>query len=368
MPVKFGLLCALGLVAGGASLSSGAVPGDAAPRVAGVRGHALASDPPSPAQVLGYELGERFTDHAGIVRYLEALAAASPRVRVWNYGETVEGRPLMQVVVAREDYLARLDEILARNRELADPATPEARARAVAASTPAVVYFSYGVHGNESSSSEAALWTAWDLARGAPAVGGVLDSVVVILDPALNPDGRDRYVQWYRQALGRRANRNPQAWEHWEPWPGGRYNHYLFDLNRDWAWLTQRETRARHATWSRWTPQVHVDFHEMDYRSSYFFFPAAPPINPLYPDHILRWGQYFGQANAAAFDEEGWAYYTGEGFDLFYPGYGDTWPSLVGAIGMTYEQAGHARAGLAVERPDGLVLTLRDRAQHHRTS
>lgn len=324
---------------------------------------------PSPEQVLGYALGERFTDHAGVVRYMEALAAAAPdRVRVETYGETNEQRRLIQVVIARPDHLAGLDGILERNRMLADPATAASAARATAAGNPAVVYFSYGVHGNESSSSEAAMWTAWDLVRGAPEVAGVLDSLVVVIDPVTNPDGRDRYVNWYRQARGARPNPSPEAREHWEPWPGGRFNHYLFDLNRDWAWATQAETRARLATWDRWTPQVHVDFHEMNYASSYFFFPATPPINPLYPAHILDWGTYFGAANARAFDEHGWEYYTGEGFDLFYPGYGDSWPSLLGAIGMTYEQAGHSRAGQTVRQPDGRILTLHDRATHHRTS
>src|SRR6185503_4277828 len=122
--------------------------------------------------------------------------------------------------------------------------------------------------------------------------------------------------------------------------------------------------RARLATWTHWTPQVHVDFHEMSANSSYFFFPAADPINPLYPQHILKWGKYFGDANAAAFDARGWAYFTGEGYDLFYPGYGDSWPSLVGAIGMTYEQAGGGSAGLAFKRTDGQTLTLHDRAEH----
>jgi hypothetical protein len=324
---------------------------------------------PSPEEVLGYGIGERFTDHGGVVRYMEALAAAAPdMVRVKRYGESVEGRALVQVVIARRDNLARLDEILSRNRLLADPATPAARAREIAASNPAVLFFSYGVHGNESSSSEAALWTAWDLVRGAAEVAGVLDSAVVVIDPVANPDGRDRYVNWYRQAMGARPNPNPDAREHWEPWPGGRFNHYLFDLNRDWAWATQPETRARLATWDYWTPQVHVDFHEMSYASNYFFFPAAAPINPMYPRHILDWGAYFGDANARAFDQRGWTYYTGEGFDLFYPGYGDSWPSLLGAIGMTYEQAGSGRAGLAVRQPDGNILTLAQRATQHRTS
>jgi hypothetical protein len=324
---------------------------------------------PSPEQVLGYGIGERFTDHAGVVRYMEALAAAVPdMVRLERYGESVEGRALVQVVIARRDNLARLDEILSRNRLLADPATPGARAREIAASNPAVLFFSYGVHGNESSSSEASMWTAWDLVRGAPEVAGVLDSAVVVIDPVANPDGRDRYVNWFRQAVGARPNPNPDAREHWEPWPGGRFNHYLFDLNRDWAWATQQETKARLATWNHWTPQVHVDFHEMSFASNYFFFPAAAPINPMYPSHILDWGAYFGDANARAFDARGWTYYTGEGFDLFYPGYGDSWPSLLGAIGMTYEQAGSGRAGLAVRQPDGNILTLAQRATQHRTS
>lgn len=323
----------------------------------------------APAEVLGYELGERFTDHDAVVRYLQAVAAAAPeRTRLEQYGESVEGRPLLQLVIARADHMARLDAILAANAELTRLQTSEARASEIAATNPAVAYFSYGVHGNESSSTEAALYTIWDLLRNAPEVAGVLDSLIVVIDPAVNPDGRMRYVQWYREARGAEPNASPEAREHYEPWPGGRYNHYLFDLNRDWAWLTQQETRARIATWPRWNPQVHVDFHEMSSESSYFFFPAADPINPLYPSHILEWGERFGAANAAAFDRQGWPYFTAESYDFFYPGYGDTWPSLLGAIGMTYEQAGGGRAGLAYQREDGGVLTLHDRAQHHRTT
>ncbi len=336
--------------------------------LSGAAGLVAQGPSPSPSDVLGYALGERFTDHTHVVRYFEALAEASPLVSLERYGETAEGRPLIQALIASPDHRARLDEILARNAELTLPETSAARAAEIAADNPAVVYLSYGVHGNESSSSEAAMWTAWDLARGADGLGDALASVIVVIDPALNPDGRDRYVDWYRQARGAVPNPRPEAREHWEPWPGGRYNHYLFDLNRDWAFATQPETRARLATWGRWNPEVHVDFHEMGFTSSYFFFPATEPINPAYPEHTREWARRFGDANAAAFDARGWPYYTAEAFDLFYPGYGDSWPSLLGAIGMTYEQAGHARAGLAVERPDGVLLTLRDRAQHHRVA
>jgi len=323
--------------------------------------------PPSPAEVLGYTLGERFTPYAGVQRYSRALAEASDRVDYRAYGTTPEGRELFQLVIATPENLQRLSSILAANAELARGASPE-RAREIASTNPAVVYFSYGVHGNESSSSEAALYTAWDLARGAPEVAGVLDQLVVVMDPVTNPDGRDRYVGWFTSVVGAQPNVNPQAREHSEPWPGGRFNHYLFDLNRDWSWATQSETRARLATWWQWNPQVHVDFHEMFYNSSYFFFPAAAPINPIYPEHILAWGRRFGQSNAAAFDQFGWSYYSGEAFDLFYPGYGDSWPSLTGAVGMTYEQAGHGAAGIAIQQESGDTLTLHDRAQHHRTS
>jgi hypothetical protein len=324
--------------------------------------------PPSPQQVLGYALGERFTPHAGVQQYARALDAASDRVEYRAYGTTSEGRELFQLVVATPENLRRLDAILAANAELTRPETPAERARQIAASNPAVIYFSYGVHGNESSSSEAAMWTAYDLATGAAAVRGALDSLVVIIDPVANPDGRDRYVQWYRSVRGAQPNPNPASREHREPWPGGRFNHYLFDLNRDWSWSTQVETRSRLATWFRYNPQVHVDFHEMGYNSSYFFFPAAAPINPIYPEHILRWGQRFGQGNARAFDARGWSYYTAEAFDLFYPGYGDSWPSLTGAVGMTYEQAGHGAAGQSVVQESGDTLTLHDRAEHHRAS
>ena len=320
---------------------------------------------PSPADVLGYELGEQFTTVAGISHYLSALAEASDLVSVHPYGSTVEGRPLIQVLVASRAHRDRLEEILAQNRELTFPETSEARASEIIRTNPAVVYLSYGVHGNESSSSEAALWTAYDLARGAEDVAGVLDSVVVIIDPMVNPDGRDRYVSFYRQARGLEPNPVGITREHREPWPGGRPNHYLFDLNRDWAWMSQPETRARLATWDDWNPQVHVDLHEMGSNSSYFFFPAAKPINPIFPEHILEWGRRIGDGNARAFDQEGWLYYTAQGFDLFYPGYGDSWPSLLGGIGMTYEQAGGGGAGLAVERDDGTILTLKDRASHH---
>jgi hypothetical protein len=272
-----------------------------------------AQGPPSPESFLGYPLGEHFTPYDGVRDCARLLASASPLVEYRPYGLTPERRELFQLVIARPDHLQRLDRILAANAELANPETSEARAREIIAENPVVIYFSYGVHGNEASSSEAAKWTAWDLARGAPEVAGVLDSAVVVIDPVANPDGRDRYVQWYRSVAGDLPNPDPRVREHREPWPGGRYNHFLFDLNRDWAWATQPETRARLASWSQWNPEVHVDFHEMGPNSTYFFFPASAPINPIYPPYVLAWARRFGEGNAHAFDTRGWAYFTAAG-------------------------------------------------------
>lgn len=329
---------------------------------------ASAQDIPSPGEYFGLAPGETFTDVNSVQEYAEALATASDQAEFRYYGETPEGRPLMLLILGRTDVLAELDGSLESLARLTDPELSAEEASDIARNERAVVWFTYGMHGDESSSTEAALWTAWDLASVATGEPGVLDSLIVVIDPVANPDGRDRYVQWYRSVSGQAPNPDPSSIEHRQPWPGGRFNHYLFDLNRDWTWASQAETRARLEEFARWQPVVHVDFHEMGAESTYFFFPAALPVNPIYPEYTLRWAEYFGVENAREFDRRGWLYFTAEQFDLFYPGYGDTWPSLVGAIGMTYEQAGGGGAGLVVRRSDGSLLTLADRLEHHRVA
>ncbi len=305
---------------------------------------------PTPEDFLGYALGDRFTPHHRVVAYVEAVGAVSPLVTVERYGETPEGRPLLVAVVAESPAVAQA-----------------ARESAVAASRgegvlrKAVVWLSYNVHGNEAVSTEAAMQTLYDLTRSPD----LLADVVVVLDPCLNPDGRDRYVSGYRQRRGARPDPDPDAREHDEPWPGGRFNHYLFDLNRDWAWGTQPETRARLALYNRWLPAVHVDFHEQGVDSPYYFAPAAEPYHPRVTDFQRAFQTEIGRANAEVFDANGWLYFTREVFDLFYPGYGDTWPTFNGAVGMTYEQGGSGRAGLAIETAEGDTLRLADRITHH---
>jgi hypothetical protein len=184
----------------------------------------------------------------------------------------------------------------------------------------------------------------------------------------LNPDGYDRYTHWYRMAANRYKNTDINAREHQEPWPSGRVNHYYFDLNRDWAWATQTETRQRLEIYHRWLPHVHSDIHEQGINDPYYFAPAAEPMHEL----ITQWQRDFqaeiGENNARHFDNHGWLYFTKEIFDLFYPSYGDTYPCFNGAIGMTYEQGGGPRGGLAVEMENKDTLTLHDRIEHHLTT
>jgi len=321
---------------------------------------AAAQDLRSPADFLGYELGEQFTPHHRVLDYVQHVAEASPHAVWMPYGASVEGRTLGVVVLATPERLADIDAVRARHLRAAG-ALP-----GIAEPDAAVVWLSYGVHGNESSSTEAALATLHRLADPNDShARDWLRDVIVLLDPCLNPDGRDRYVHGYRQTRGDRPNPNPDAWEHDEPWPGGRTNHYFFDLNRDWAWGTQPETRARLALYNRWLPHVHVDFHEQGIDAPYYFAPAAEPRHERITGTQRDLEARIGRNHADLFDREGWLYFTRQRFDLLYPGYGDTWPTFNGAVGMTYEQAGSGRAGLAVETAEGDTLTLAERIEHH---
>jgi hypothetical protein len=189
-----------------------------------------------------------------------------------------------------------------------------------------------------------------------------------MIDPCLNPDGRDRYVNWFNGVVGKEPNPDPQSREHDEPWPGGRVNYYNFDLNRDWVWQTQIETQQRMVLYNQWLPQIHCDFHEQGYNQPYYFAPAAEPFHEVITPWQREAQNIIGRNHARYFDAAGWLYFTKERFDLFYPSYGDTYPLYNGAIGMTYEQGGHSRGGLAVETNDGDTLTLADRLLHHYTT
>lgn len=322
---------------------------------------------PTVEKVLGFSPGEKHATPADIVHYFEALAAAAPgRMKLFEYGKTWEGRKLFFAVIGSEANLRRLDQIKAGQKRLADPRkTSEADAKAIIASAPVVLSLIYGVHGNEISSPDAALLTAYHLlaARNDKLVASTLENVVVLIDPLQNPDGRERFIANFRQNEGLEPDASPVAAERAEPWPGGRSNHYLFDMNRDWFALTQPETRGRVKFLLEWLPQVQVDLHEMSGESTYFFAPGSAPYNPHLTPKQKEQMFLFGKNNAKWFDQLGYPYFTREVFDEFYPGYGASWPWYYGGFGMTYENS--SVRGLVYERRDGTLYGYRDSVRKH---
>jgi len=324
---------------------------------------------PAPADFLGYELGEAFTVYADVLDYLAALDEASDRITMHGYGETYEGRPLRYLVITTPANHARIDAIRQQNLRLADPgALSNAEREQIIQDQPVLTSFSYNIHGNEASSTEAAMQVAYRLAAATDdATAELLDDTVIIMYPTVNPDGRDRYVYWYKSAKRNLVATNPDDLAHDAPWPNGRTNHYLFDLNRDWVWNVHPETKGLVEAYQEWLPQVHVDYHEQSYNDNYFTVPGTTPRNLLLPDNHVAWEDTFGTANTRAFDRNQITYATRESFDFFYPSYGSSYPSTMGAIGMLTEQGGIG-AGRAVETEDGYTLLFRQRIFDHYTT
>jgi hypothetical protein len=315
----------------------------------------------SPSDFLGYDIGTQFSRHHQVVDYFKEIANALPnQVKLQKYGETNERRPLYLAYVSSAANIKNLETIRENNLKNAGLINGTPSDASVA-----IVWLSYNVHGNEASSSEASMLTLYKLLTEQK---DLLENTVVIIDPCINPDGRDRYVNWYNETKSEPYDIDRQASEHNEPWPGGRPNHYLFDLNRDWAWATQIETQQRLEVYNKWMPHIHVDFHEQGINEPYYFAPAAEPFHEIISDWQRDFQTEIGKNHAKYFDAEGWLFFTRERFDLFYPSYGDTYPTYMGAIGMTYEQGGHGMAGLGILNDEGHVLTLIERLTHHTTT
>lgn len=319
----------------------------------------------TPDEFLPHRLGENFTPHHLLVDYFQYVAAQSDRVMLTEYGRTNEQRPLLNAYVSTPENLARLEAIRENNLRRAGliPGDPDPSLNV------AIVWLSFSVHGNEAAGSEASMGVVYDLADPNNAqTSEWLKNTVVILDPSLNPDGYSRYSHWFRGVTNVITNPDPSVREHSEPWPGGRVNHYLFDLNRDWAWQTQVESQQRMQQYQQWLPHVHADLHEQFHNNPYYFAPAARPYHKYITDWQADFQEEIGKNHAKYFDRNGWLYFTKEVFDLFYPSYGDTYPTFTGAIGMTYEQGGHSRGGKAIINQNKDTLTLYDRVLHHRTT
>ena len=313
----------------------------------------------SPSEFLGYELGTHFSRHNQVLDYFKYVSSEFPnQVVLEKYGETNERRPLYVTYISSVENIKNIENIRVNNLKHAGIIDGDGDT----SNNTAIVWLSYNVHGNESSSTEAAMKTLYKLVTDN---NDWLNNTMVILDPCINPDGRDRYANWFNQNATIPLNTDPNTREHNEPWPGGRANHYLFDLNRDWAWVTQKESRDRLKVYNKWLPHIHVDFHEQGIDMPYYFAPAAEPLHEQITDWQRKFQKEIGNNHAKYFDKNGWLYFTKETFDLLYPSYGDTYPTFLGAIGMTYEQAGGGDAGLGVLNSENEILSLKDRINHH---
>lgn len=341
----------------------------AAPALAQAFLPGVAYDPAIPTieRVLGKASGERITPSADVIRYFRALEQAAPdRIKVIPYARSWQDRELVYVAVGSAANIAALDAFSRDMKRLADPRTlSRADADALIARMPASVWLAHGVHGDEISSSDAAMMTAYHLlaAKGDATVDAVLANTLTFIDPVQNPDGRDRFVNFYYDTLGLAPSASPVSADRTQPWPGGRYNHYLFDMNRDWFALTQPETRGRVALYQQYFPLIFVDLHEMGADSTYYFSPEADPYNPDITQSQRAALQIIGQNNAAWFDRLGITYFTREVYDDFYPGYGAGWPLFHGSIGTTYENAGSD--GLLARRFDGSEMSYADTVRKH---
>jgi hypothetical protein len=315
----------------------------------------------SPDEYLGYELGKKFTFHHQIVAYYQYIAQHSDKAKLVQCGKTVEDRPLMVMFVSAPENLAKLEQIRKNNLIQAGLLSGEIKGR-----TLPIVWFNYSIHGNEPAGSIASMQTLYALiTEQRPEMKNWLKEMIIIIDPCANPDGYSGYVDAYNRKTGLFPHEDLATWEHEESYLGGRFNHYCFDLNRDWAWQTQSENRHRLAMYQDWLPQVQADFHEMEYYKSYFFAPAAKPFHESVSHWQREFQKHLGHHHAQYFKQNGWDYFNEDVYDMLYPSYGDTWGTFNGALSFTFEQGGGGKAGLKLTQSTGDTLTLKDRYWHH---
>jgi hypothetical protein len=308
--------------------------------------------------------GKQISYYHQVENYFKQLTEKSNFIKQQKYGATPENRDLNVFFISSPENLVNLEEI--RNNNLAAIGLSKTRNQMIGDKL--IVWLSFNVHGNEFSGTESAMTVAYELVNPANSeTKKWLENTIVILDPCINPDGYSRYGNWLREISGKKNHPELSDREHMEEWPGGRYNHYLFDLNRDWAWQTQPESKQRMALYNQWMPQVHTDVHEQGFDSPYFFPPSAEPIHEYIEKYQRDFHSVLGENISKKFDSQNWLYNTSERFDLFYPSYGDTYPAYNGAVGMTLEQGGIG-AGREVLLGNGSTLTIKERFTHHATA
>lgn len=319
---------------------------------------------PAPETLLGFMAGQRTTTPQQITACVEAWSQASPRAKLFEYARTFENRPLHYIAISSPANIARLDEIRAGMAKLADPRNLEAAAGdKLVKDLPAVAWLAYSIHGNETSGADAALALIYHLVASQDAeVQKMLDEMVILVDPLMNPDGRNRFSNQTTEDRSAFANVDDQALLHSGFWPYGRTNHYFFDLNRDWILGVNPETRGRIAAAGAWHPLYFLDGHEMGGQDTFLFSPAREPINANFPSSTNKWKDIFARRKAKDLDRQNWLYYTGEWNDNWYPGYSDAWAQMRGSIGFLFEQARVAEDG--VRRPDRTILSYRESVHH----
>ncbi len=317
-----------------------------------------------PEEHLGFPLGARPAVHREVYDYCRHLAERSDRVRLLPYGWTHEGRRLFALLVGTAD---RVGDAEALREDLARWADPRTQAQPDPAGLPVCVWVGACVHGNEPSGTDAALELAYQLvASQAAAADRLRENLIVLIDPLQNPDGRDRVLAQWRSLAAYEPDADDQSLRQWGVWPGGRTNHYLFDLNRDWFYVTQPESQGRTAFVTRWHPHVMIDAHEMGGQDTYLFSPPREPFHAAVSEYHHRWWDVFAADQAAAFDQRRWDYYVGDWHEEWFPGFASSWSAGIGAIGILYEQA--SARGSRVARRDGTLMTYRDTVEHQYVS
>ncbi|MCX5692043.1 MAG: M14 family zinc carboxypeptidase, partial [Planctomycetota bacterium] len=316
-----------------------------------------------PDKILGFETGIRPANHAQIEACMKAWAS-TPRSRLFEYAKSHEGKTLYYLVISSARNIARLEAIKADLASLADPRkVSAAEGDQLAATLPAVAWMAYVIHGDEVSGSDASLVMAHHLiASTDPKVEALLENIVVIVDPLMNPDGRDRYLSQLAHDRTTQPNVDDQSVLHSRPWPAGRTNHYLFDMNRDWIVGTQPESRGRIAAIGSWHPQLLMESHEMGSQDTFLFSPPREPVNPNLAPTMRKWWDVFGNDLATSFDAHNWRYYHGEWNEEWYPGYSSAWAGYRGCIDILFEQASIATDG--VKKASGVIETYRESVHH----
>jgi hypothetical protein len=320
---------------------------------------------PTPENILGFPIGSKPCHYQEVVSYFKTLAESTPRAKVGEYGKTYEGRALYCLIISSEENMKRLEQIRSSIAQLADPRKlhQEAEAFSLIQNTPAIAWLAYSVHGDELSSTDAAVALAYQLVAGNDSLTRKLrNEIVTIIDPLQNPDGRERFLKQMEMWSGALPNFDDQSLQHGGFWPWGRGNHYLFDLNRDWFALTQPETQGKVRAILQWNPQLLVDAHEMGPLETYLFFPPGEPFHPAMTNTLKKWWKTFARDQAQAFDRYGWSYYTREWVEMWYPGYVNSWILYNGGVGILYEQAGVQ--GTSVKQKDKTLLTYRESVHH----